>query len=345
MLFSFIVPVYNTGKFLDQCMESLLCQKGADYEIVLVDDGSTDNTGEVCDAYSKQHPEKVRVIHKENEGLLLTRRRGFKEAKGDWFICVDSDDYIDSRLLSYVVNAIEEHSPDMVMYNFQYFFEDDTFAPSRLKIANETLYIGEEKQKIYAHRLLTDDVNSLWCKALKREIVDIDADYTDCGIRNMCEDAVQVLPVFTNAQRIVYLSEPLYYYRKGHAAMTSERTYESWMATKITFSITEKYLDIWDVSDELRQKFYTHNTEVLSNFLRWLFMKSSDDLPLTKQEIIHKINKAPAFERCVKMYNKSYAKTSYLKLSVPLIMKKVKKENAKGLRRFFSLEKRVLSFK
>ncbi|MDO4748659.1 MAG: glycosyltransferase family 2 protein [Eubacteriales bacterium] len=345
MLFSFIVPVYNTSKYLGQCMESILSQKGADFEIVLIDDGSTDNSGEMCDSYAKQYPDKVRVIHKDNEGLLLTRRRGFKEAKGDWFICVDSDDYVNSDLLESVVLMINKYSPDMVMYNFQYFFEDGTFAPSRLKIANETLYIGEDKQKIYAHRLLTDDVNSLCCKALKREIVDIDTDYADCEIRNMCEDAVQVLPVFTNAQRIVYLSEPLYCYRKSQGAITSSRTYSSWMATKITFSITEKYLDIWGVSDELRQKFYTHNTEVLSNFLRWLFAQNSDDLPLAKEEIIHTISKSPAYSRCIQMYNKSYATTSYLKFSVPLVMKKLKKENVKGLRRFFALEKRILKIK
>lgn len=78
LLFSFIVPVYNTSKYLNECIESLLCQKGADYEIVLIDDGSTDGSGEICDSYAKKYPDTVRAIHKENEGLLLTRRRGFK---------------------------------------------------------------------------------------------------------------------------------------------------------------------------------------------------------------------------------------------------------------------------
>ena len=343
MLFSFLVPVYNTSKYLDQCMDSLLCQKGADFEIVLINDGSTDNSGEICDRYANDYPHIVRVVHKENEGLLLTRRRGFKEAKGDWFICVDSDDYISDDLLLSVATAIDEFSPDMVMYNFQYFNDSGELSKSRLDIENKSVYAGEQKQNIYKYRLLTDDVNSLCCKALKREIVDIDADYSNCGIRNMCEDAVQVLPLFTNANKIVYLSAPLYYYRKGQSAITHSRTYSSWMATKICFLITEEYLDSWDVSKELRQKFYTYNCEVLSNFVRWVFKQKQ--IEETPESIINSISKSNGFERCINNYNKAYAKTKYLKFSVPKILKYIKKKDIKGIRRFFAVEGFVLSVK
>ncbi|MBQ2971204.1 MAG: glycosyltransferase family 2 protein [Ruminococcus sp.] len=345
MLFSFLVPVYNTSKYLDQCMESLLCQKGADFEIVLLDDGSTDISGEICDSYAQKYPDVVRVVHKENEGLLLTRRRGFKEAKGDWFICVDSDDYVSPDLLEKVVCAINKHNPDMVMYNFQYFNDEGEVSQSRLKIEDESVYTGIVKQEIYKHRLLTDDINSLCMKALKREIVDIDADYHNCGISNMSEDAVQVLPLFTNAERIVYLSAPLYYYRKGHGNMTSARTYKSWLASKTCYLITEKYLDIWNVSQELRQEFYTHNLEILSNFVRWLFAQTQDSLPEPREKIIQKICDSDAFHRCEKMYNKIYAQTTYLKLSVPVIIKKVKNKNIRGLHRFFQFESALLSIK
>lgn len=343
MLFSFIVPVYNTSEYLDQCMKSLLCQKGADFEIVLINDGSTDNSGTMCDAYAEQYPDIVRVIHKENEGLLLTRRRGFKEAKGEWFICTDSDDYVEPQLLSSVMHAINEYQPDMVMYNFQYFSNSGVTTKSRLNIPDKSIYISGQKQKVYENRLLTDDINSLCCKVLKREIVDIDADYSECGIRNMSEDAVQVLPLFTNAQKIVYLSSPLYNYRKGDSSITSSRSFESWMASKTCFLITEQYLDIWRVSDELRKKFYTHNCEVLSNFVRWLFSQPEASLPESQASIIHTICESDAFCRCMEMYNRSYAQTTYLKLSVPIIMKYIKKEKIRDLCRFFSIERKLIS--
>lgn len=343
MLFSFIVPVYNTSKYLDKCMKSLLCQKGADFEILLIDDGSTDNSGELCDRYAEQNPDLVRVIHKENEGLLLTRRRGFIEAKGDWFICIDSDDYADEHLLENVVSAIEKFHPDIVMYNFQYVDNDGKKTQSRLRIDNESMFVGDDKQFIYAQRLLSDDINNMWSKALKREIVDIDADYTNCGIRNMCEDAVQVLPLFTNANKIVCLSTPLYNYRKGQGSITATGSYTNWLSIKTAFLFTEHYLDIWHISDETRQKFYTHNVEVLSNFLRWIVIQQENNLPKSLGDIIHTIRNDPAFERCIMMYNKAYAQTAYLKLSVPIIMKYVQKENVKGLKRFFALEKKIRS--
>lgn len=343
MLFSFIVPVYNTSKYLDKCMESLLCQKSADFEIILVDDGSTDKSGKMCDSYAEKYPDVVRVIHKDNEGLLLTRRRGFKEAKGDWFICIDSDDYADSCLLETVVNAINKYQPDMVMYNFSYTNDLGEVSKSRLSIPDRSVYSGEQKQFIYSQRLLSDNINNMCSKAIKRGIVDIDADYSGCGIRNMCEDAIQVLPLFTNAKKIVYLDDPLYYYRKGQDSITANRSYENWLSSRNCFLITEKYLDIWNVSDELKKIFYTHNIEVLSNFVRWAFAQSENDLPKTLNYILHDINVDPAFDRCKKMYCNEFAQTRYLKLSVPKIMKYVQKENVKGLKRFFALEKKLLS--
>ena len=343
MLFSFIVPVYNTSQYLERCIKSILCQKGADFEILLIDDGSTDNSGELCDQYAEQNPDIVRVIHKENEGLLLTRRRGFKEAKGDWFICIDSDDYADEHLLENVVSAIEKYHPDMVMYNFQYVDDNGKKSQSRLRIENESVYDGDEKQFIYAQRLLSDDINNMWSKALKREVVDIDADYSDCGIRNMCEDAIQVLPLLTQAKKIVYLSDPLYQYRKGEGSITSDTTYENWMAAKTCFMLTEKYAEKWNVKNKLRHQFYTHNAEVLSNFLRWVFRREDNQLPKSIDTIVHEINIHPAFQRCMQMYQKQYAKTTYLKFSVPIIMRYVQKENVKGLKRYFALEGKVLS--
>ncbi|MCH5303786.1 MAG: glycosyltransferase family 2 protein [Ruminococcus sp.] len=342
MLFSFIVPVYNTSKYLDKCMESLLCQKGADFEILLIDDGSTDNSGELCDSYAKQYPDIVRVIHKENEGLLLTRRRGFKEAKGDWFICIDSDDYANTDLLKKVVETINQYHPDMVMYNFKYVNDSGETSKSRLKIKDESIYEGENKQFIYAHRLLTEDINNMWSKALKQDIVDVDTEYSGFGIRNMCEDALQVLPLFAKAQKIVYLSSPLYYYRKGQDSITASRSYESWLSSKSCFLQTEKYLDIWNVADKLRQRFYTHNLEYLSNFLRWAYVQTAHQMPKSFNTIIQEIRIHPAFTRCMKMYNKNYAGTRYLKFSVPIIMKKVQKGNAKGLKSYFAFESKLL---
>ena len=98
-LVSVIIPVYKVEQYLDECVASVVNQTYRNLEIILVDDGSPDDSGAICDEYAARDS-RIRVIHKENEGLMMTRRRGFAEARGLYFICLDSDDHwISDRVL------------------------------------------------------------------------------------------------------------------------------------------------------------------------------------------------------------------------------------------------------
>lgn len=345
MFISFLVPVYNTSKYLDQCMESLLCQKGCDYEIVLLDDGSTDSSGAICDRYVEAYPDIVRVIHKENEGLLMTRRRGFAEARGDWFICVDSDDYVAPNLLETVAKTVDATDADMVMFNFEYFNGEGVHIPSRLKLADGSVFQGEDKQRIYEQRLLTVNVNSMCTRAVKRALIDFDTDYLNCGIRNMCEDALQVLPLYTKAEKIVYLSSPLYFYRKGADSITARKSLENWRASQALFAQTEKYLDIWDVSDSVRLRYHTKHLEHMSNYVRWLFAAKEEELPCPLPEMVAQLKAAPDFIASRKNYRKEYAHSRYLAVVVPVLSHFIENGNIPGIRLVLNLEKTLLRIK
>ena len=91
------VPVYNKGEWVRECFDSILAQKYDDYEILLWDDGSTDNSGEICDEYAKRFSEKIRVIHADNKGPLIARHSIMKEAKGDYLYFIDADDELTDR--------------------------------------------------------------------------------------------------------------------------------------------------------------------------------------------------------------------------------------------------------
>lgn len=106
---SVIVPVYNTEKYLRRCIDSILAQTFTDFELLLVDDGSKDNSGAICDEYAKKDP-RVRVFHKENGGVSSARNLGLDEAKGEWIAFVDSDDYILRYYLYNFYNAREKGS-------------------------------------------------------------------------------------------------------------------------------------------------------------------------------------------------------------------------------------------
>lgn len=112
MLISFIVPVYNVEKYLDTCITSIVDQKYKDYEIILVDDGSTDSSPKICDRYEHQHS-FIKTIHKENGGLSDARNYGIKAAKGEYILFVDSDDYIAPDAVENIVNTLKSEKNDI----------------------------------------------------------------------------------------------------------------------------------------------------------------------------------------------------------------------------------------
>ena len=98
MKFSILIPVYNVERYLEQCLESVINQTFGDYEVIIVDDGSTDNSSYICDSFAEKYPEKIYVIHKENQGLISARRIAIDKAQGEFCIFVDSDDFIECNL-------------------------------------------------------------------------------------------------------------------------------------------------------------------------------------------------------------------------------------------------------
>lgn len=129
MLFSLIVPVYNTKQYLDKCLESIEIQDFDDYELILIDDGSTDGAGDICENFCAKfnavqgRNNFARVIHQENRGLSGARNRGIEEAKGEWIWFIDSDDFIVPGALSSMHERMRYAKGDM--YAFQYIRTDE----------------------------------------------------------------------------------------------------------------------------------------------------------------------------------------------------------------------------
>ncbi len=121
---SVIIPVYNVEKTLRRCVDSVLAQTFKNYEIILVDDGSPDNSGEICDEYAEKY-DFIRVIHKENEGLGPTRNCGVKEAKGKYIYHCDSDDWIKENTLEDAYNSAVENDADVVLFGYTLYTEKD----------------------------------------------------------------------------------------------------------------------------------------------------------------------------------------------------------------------------
>lgn len=116
-LFSLIIPVYNVAPYIERCVNSIRQQSFSDFEILLINDGSTDESGEICDHFAEIDP-RVRVFHQGNQGVAVARNRGLDEAKGDWIWFVDSDDYIAENALTILHEIISPKSCDTVFFDF-----------------------------------------------------------------------------------------------------------------------------------------------------------------------------------------------------------------------------------
>ena len=120
---SVIIPVYNVEKYLAECVDSVLGQSYTDFEIILVDDGATDSSGSMCDAYARKDP-RIRVIHQTNGGLSAARNTGLRAARGEYVYFLDSDDYIEPQTLAMLMEKAEHEQADVVFFDGYVFYDE-----------------------------------------------------------------------------------------------------------------------------------------------------------------------------------------------------------------------------
>lgn len=169
MFFSIVVPVYNVERYIEECINSIIEQDFDDYELILVDDGSTDRSGIICDNYSFNYPQ-IRCLHQSNGGLSDARNKGTELACGKYVIYVDSDDMIvDRHFLGNAVKIISrsKHSPDLVLFGFRKIYDDNSYREYRVPFK---AFLKEAT----VNSLCKNDCYQLsaWGKIIKRRILE-----------------------------------------------------------------------------------------------------------------------------------------------------------------------------
>lgn len=212
MRFSILIPVYNVEKYLPLCIDSVLSQSFDDYEIILVNDGSTDNSSVICKEYASKDS-RIKYYDKENEGLLLTRRYSIKRAVGDYLLFLDSDDYWEPNLLNVVNDAICESNADIVTFRFKRVRDDGSVLNVDKDVfPDKTLFSKEDKEKFIRKFVSSSRLNVIWGKCVRRDIVDSSADYSKFNDKKG-EDLLQSIALIENANSIYYINDVLYNYR------------------------------------------------------------------------------------------------------------------------------------
>lgn len=220
-LFSVCVPVYNAESYLREACASIFLQNVADYEVILVDDGSTDGSGEMCDAIAAEY-NHVSVIHQENMGLLCARRAAIKRARGSYIVALDADDLLRPDALELLSKVVKFCEPDFVLFPFSRSTDFEVFQSSRASLRQG--YYGDEGCREFRRSVFLGKHTSVWCKCVRRSILDADADYSAYRGLTYAEDLLQLPELMESARNFYYLDEPLYYYRDNDESCT--RTYK-----------------------------------------------------------------------------------------------------------------------
>lgn len=167
-LISVIIPIYNVEKYLHKCIDSIINQSYRNLEIILVDDGSPDNCGKICDEYVKKDY-RIKVIHKENGGLSDARNSGMKISKGDYIAFVDSDDWLDCDLYEKIIKK-SDNSDDIIIFGLRYIgFDSDIEYCSNLE--NSRFEINDENIMPLLKLVKTSMLGYAWNKLYKKEII------------------------------------------------------------------------------------------------------------------------------------------------------------------------------
>lgn len=228
---SIIVPVYNGAEFLRPCVDSILAQSFGDLEIILVDDGSTDESPEICDWYASQD-KRVICIHQENVGAAAARNSGLKVATGKYIAFVDSDDWIDRDMYETMVSAAEERSCDLVICDCVK--ESETGSQTYTHELPGGSYDREEMMSQYFPQLLMPDsmeypvTISNWLLLIRREIIEENRLSFPEGMR-FSEDLLFGSEVGYYAQSMTYLKGYTpYHYRQNPASVTHTAFKDKW---------------------------------------------------------------------------------------------------------------------
>ena len=206
---SVIVPVYNVAAYLPQCMESLLNQSYRALEIILIDDGSTDRSGALCDEYAAKDS-RVRVIHKENGGAASAKNAGLRVATGEYLSFVDSDDYLEPGAYAFFVEQLEAYQADVVQSGYRDVFPDRR--EDRILSASVCKYENTE----YLRRFTKDwSCALLWDKLYKRSL--FDGIFFEEG--HIIDDEFFTYQGIMNAQLVVFVPGIVYNYRQRRSGV------------------------------------------------------------------------------------------------------------------------------
>ena len=306
-LISVIVPVYNTEKYIDRCIDSIISQTYQNIEVILIDDGSIDNSLEICEKYMTKNP-KIKVVHQENKGVSNARNKGLSIAKGNYFICIDSDDWLEPNMLEILYNNIQNYDADIATCNF---YNDYESGEKTVKndIDNDVLILTETKE-MYESLFASNKFGGyLWNKLIRTSKIKNTKEniYFNEKIA-IEEDVMFLINVFKRCRKICYDSSSILYHYFQRATSSVRFNYTLKDITKL-YTLEEKL--------KLKESYKLKSLDKLEYEYVFLLMQS---LYIVRKDKVKKNKIKQKIKSALKKYYKTAIKEANLKQKIKLIV-------------------------
>lgn len=257
--FSVLIPVYNVEKYLAECLESVVTQCFQNFEVIIVIDGSTDNSLKIASRYADKD-NRIKIIKSKNQGAFHSRSLAYANANGSHCICLDSDDkWKNNNVLSILYDTLKKCDADIVCFEKEIYFGDGK-SKSCKPIFNETKFFEKEnKFHLYKTLLQNSSLNSIWGKVFKTNLLDFSVFYSYPRV-TMGEDLINTLYLFKMANKILYISDVLYEYRKNYSSISYSFGYSNKDAffaplRELNKCILENYYDNEEIKQLLAERY------------------------------------------------------------------------------------------
>jgi len=265
---SVIVPIYNAERYLSRCIDSLVNQKEIQLEIILVDDGSTDNSGHICDNYKKIH-KNITVIHKKNEGVAKARNDGLNIANGDYVIFVDSDDEVPECAYIRMWEEVQKTNADIIIGDV---YRTINNKRELCHFFNEEYLIDKENEK---YNLIKADLYKEYCpnpykgkpafgyggpwnKLVNKKMLLENNIVFDSSVKGIFDDIIYTAYIYACAKAIRYISEPVYNYYIYDNSLTHKYKDDLLEINECIFLSWNRFLKLYDKNKELVPAFYAN---------------------------------------------------------------------------------------
>lgn len=228
-LYSIVVPIYGVEKYLRKCIDSLIGQTYKNIEIILVDDGSKDNSPSICDEYALQD-QRIRVLHKPNGGLVSARKAGAEIALGEYIFCVDGDDWVGLNYIEICNEVIVQYEPEMVCCGY---IQSDEITEIPFHFAVSAGYYNREQMEKHIYPIAIEGEDGsifpaqLWAKGFKKSLY-LPEQLSVIDAIKIGEDGAVVKPSLSKCTSLYVIDECLYYYRYNDTSMTKNKSSYDW---------------------------------------------------------------------------------------------------------------------